>query len=338
MNYTHVCIEALGSQLPSTQLSTASLEQALGPLYARLGIRPGWLETVTGVRSRRVWGAGEDPRAATAQAAQIALDRAGVARSQVDAVVSTSVYKTRLEPSVACDVHGRLGLRSSAMNFDVGNACLGFLSGMTVVANMIELGQIQVGLVVAGEGSREVTQSTLRILGQANADMQTYKDNLATLTLGSGAVAMVLTRRELSTAGHRLLGGVTRSATHHRDLCHGDLNGMTTRPAELLARGVDLARETYQAFRADPALQADRASHYALHQVGRANHQGVIQALGLPKDRAVAIYPELGNVGAAAVPLALERTLGQGGLRPGQNAALMGIGSGLNVSMMSVAW
>ena len=82
----------------------------------------------------------------------------------------------------------------------------------------------------------------------------------------------------------------------------------------------------------------DRISRYALHQVGRANHEAVIKALQLPRERALAIYPEIGNVGAAAVPLALAKTLDQGLASRGDTVAMMGIGSGLNVAMMSVEW
>ncbi len=338
MRYENVCIEALRYELPSQSLQTSAIEGALSGLYSRMGIRPGWLETVTGVKARRVWASGEDPATAAANAAQEALDLAGIARSQVDVLVSTSVYKSQLEPSVACHVHGRLGLRDSCLNFDVGNACLGFMSGMGVVANMIELGQARVGIVVAGESSREVTENTLARLSQPNADMSTYKDNLATLTLGSAAVAMVLVHRDLSTAQHRFLGGVQRAASQHRDLCYGGLQGMTTDPTRLLAEGVRLAKRTFDDFRSDRGLQADRISRYALHQVGRANHEAVIKALQLPRERALAIYPEIGNVGAAAVPLALAKTLDQGLASRGDTVAMMGIGSGLNVAMMSVEW
>ncbi|MED5373169.1 MAG: 3-oxoacyl-ACP synthase III [Myxococcota bacterium] len=338
MRYEKVCIEALRYELPRQSLETRAIEGALSPLYTRMGIRPGWLEAVTGVKARRVWGHGEDPEAAAARAAQEALDHAGIARSQVDVLVSTSVYKAELEPSVACAVHDHLGLRDSCLNFDVGNACLGFMSGMGVVANMIELGQARVGIVVAGESSREVTESTLARLGAPSADMTTYKDNLATLTLGSAAVAMVLVHRDLSTNQHRFNGGVQRSASRHRTLCHGGLDGMTTDPARLLSEGVKLAKRTFEDFRGERGRGARPIAGYALHQVGRANHESVLKALQLPADRALAIYPEFGNVGAAAVPLALARTLELGRAGQGDTVAMMGIGSGLNVAMMSVDW
>ncbi|HJN76117.1 MAG TPA: 3-oxoacyl-ACP synthase III [Myxococcota bacterium] len=334
MRFEKVCIEALSYELPPQVLTTAALESALGPLYSRLGVQPGWLEAVTGIRERRMWAPGDDAVAAASRACDKALEEAGVPRSQVDVLVSCSVYKAQLEPSVACRVHHDLGLRPGAMNFDVGNACLGLLSGMQVVGNMIELGQARAGLVVAGECSREVTGNTIAKLLEPDADIQRYRENLATLTLGSAAAAVLLVDRSLSVSGHRFTGGVTLSASQHAGLCYGDNRGMTTDPTRLLAEGVRLARQTWDSFRRE---QGD-SSAFALHQVGKANHDTVCRALGIDDRRALRIYPEIGNVGAASVAIAAGMSVEQGAVRPGEGLTLMGIGSGLNVSMLRVDW
>ena len=50
------------------------------------------------------------------------------------------------------------------------------------------------------------------------------------------------------------------------------------------------------------------------------------------------IYPEYGNVGPAAVPMALSQVVKMGRVRKGNRVALMGIGSGLNCAMAEVIW
>ncbi|MCB9746287.1 MAG: 3-oxoacyl-ACP synthase III, partial [Alphaproteobacteria bacterium] len=212
MRFSQVAIESIGTALPAHAMTTAAIEQALAPLYRRLGIQAGWLQAVTGIQERRVWTQGEMPSEVAARAAAQALDVAQVPRGEVDVLVSTSVCRDYLEPSVACLVHGALGLNPSCLNFDIGNACLGFLTGMMMVANLIESGAARTGLVVAGEGSRAVIESTLERLLRPDATASTYRDNLATLTLGSGAVAMVLRRAASSRTGHRFEGGIIRGA------------------------------------------------------------------------------------------------------------------------------
>jgi 3-oxoacyl-[acyl-carrier-protein] synthase-3 len=64
----------------------------------------------------------------------------------------------------------------------------------------------------------------------------------------------------------------------------------------------------------------------------------VIAALEVPGERAIRLYPKLGNVGAAGVPLALSESLDEGRFDNGDTVMLMGIGSGLNTQMMRVEW
>jgi len=338
MQFSQVCIEGLGYVVPTTEITTSSIEQGLTHLYRRMGIRPGWLEMVTGIRARRFWPSGVRPSQVAFQAAEKALADSGVDRSSVQVLVSTSVSKDYLEPSVAALVHGSLGLPSNCLNFDVGNACLGFLSGMVVVANLIELGQIDCGMVVAGESSREPTESTINILSRPGANMKSFRDNLATLTLGSAGVAMVLTSKKRSRTGHRFLGGKALAATEFNHLCIGTSTKMTTDPARLLAEGVKLARRTWSAVHADVDLRPSVVREYALHQVGKANHQAVLKALDVPSDRALVVFDDHGNVGACGVPLTVAISRERKRFGSGDRVALMGIGSGLNVSMMGIQW
>ena len=338
MRYEQVCIEAVSYALPKTVVTTASLETALGPLYRRMGIAPGAIQSLTGISARRFWDVGVQPSDAATLAAENALSASHFDRSQLEVLVSCSVCKDYLEPSTASLVHGNLGLGQRCLNFDIGNACLGFMTGMATVANMIELGQIQAGMVVAGEGSRTVTEATMKRLQQPGVSFAAYRDNLATLTLGSGSAAMLLVHQSIASDGHRLLGGAADAATEWNRLCVGTDTSMKTDPAKLLREGVKLAGQTWQRTRDELALEVSDIQEFALHQVGKANHDSVLQALRLPPNRALRIYPDLGNMGAAGVPLTLAKTLELGRLTPGNTAALMGIGSGLNCQMMGVSW
>jgi len=109
---------------------------------------------------------------------------------------------------------------------DVSNACLGVLNGIVSVANQIELGQAKAGLVVSCESAREINDATIDRLNETGGQLSRpdaealYRECLATLTGGSGAVAVLVTSDELST-GHRrrLIGGSSMSAPEHNGLC-----------------------------------------------------------------------------------------------------------------------
>ncbi|MCB0901593.1 MAG: 3-oxoacyl-ACP synthase III, partial [Actinobacteria bacterium] len=75
-------------------------------------------------------------------------------------LVDTSVCRARLEPSSAVFVHDALDLPSSCLNFDLSNACLGFVNGMQLAGTMIDSGQIEYALIVDAEGSRLIQERT----------------------------------------------------------------------------------------------------------------------------------------------------------------------------------
>lgn len=338
MRYNNVHIASIGYVLPEIEVRTSELEASLSGLYRKMGIKPGWLQAVTGIRARRFWGRGTQPSEVATKAAEIAILKSQIPREKIGAIISSSVCKDFIEPSVAALVHGNLGLLPHCTNFDVGNACLGFLSAIMTIADQIELGKIEVGMIVAGESSRLPTEATIDRLQKPEADMRTFRDNLATLTLGSAGVAMILCSPRMAQHPHRFLGGVAHAATQWSHLCVGTPTKMTTDPTTLLSEGVALAKRTWTDVNKEIDLMPNKTSEYALHQVGRANHDAVIQALSIPPNKALRLYIDNGNVGACGVPLTLAKLIEQGRITKGQKVGLMGIGSGLNVMMMGVEW
>lgn len=338
MRYERVHIQAIEVLRPPVQVTTAEIERSLAPLYRRLGVSDGTLVGLTGVGARQFWPEGTTPSVAAAEAARLLLARNPPPACGVQALVSTSVCKDYIEPPIASLVAGDIGLGEECLTFDVGHACLGFMTGMTCLANLIELGQIECGLVVAGEGSRVVTDATVRRLLEPGVTFKTFAENLATLTLGSMAVAAMLVHERHSAHGHRLLGGATRSAARHSRLCLGTPTEMRTDAATLLREGVALAETTFAAATATLGLDKADIAQFVMHQVGKANHDTLLQRLRLPPDRALRLYPDHGNVGAAGVPFTLATAVERGRIAPGDAALLMGIGSGLSCTILGVRW
>lgn len=339
VSYTRVAIESIAHILPEEVVPTSALEVRLETLYRGIGLKPGLLESLTGVAARRLWPRDVGPAEAATWAARDALSQSALPQSKLGALIYTGVSKDLLEPSMASKVHGALGLPTTCLNFDIGNACLGFLTGLSTVASMIELGQIEAGMVVAGESSRPVTEATMARLSAPGVGFAELKDEMASLTLGSGAAAMLLTRDDLaSRPTRRLRGGTATAATEYSHLCQGTMTRMRTDATRLLSEGVKVAHTTWKQTQTQFALAVSEVAAFCLHQVGKANHDAVIQTLELPPERSPRLYPELGNMGAASVPIGLSFAAQSGLLYQGSRSVLMGIGSGLNSWMMVVEW
>ncbi len=335
--YEHVSISGLAHLDAPHVVTSREIEDQLSSTLDRLGVEPGLLEALSGIVERRVHDAGTKPSEAAAEAGELALARSGVDRSDIGVLVNTSVCRDYLEPSTASIVHGQMGLPETAVNFDVGNACLGFLNGMNVVASMIERGEIDSGLVVNCETSRFTMESTIARLAQDSCDEAMFREQFATLTVGSGAVAMVLTRDDAGD-GHRFLGGLSRALTKHAGLCTGDIHEMRTDTRGLLMAGLEIAaltwKEAVDAFEWDP----ESVDTYVIHQVSKVHTRAVCDTLGLDIDRFPLIYPTFGNIGPAGVPTVLSKAVEDGAVQAGDRVMLMGVGSGINAAAAEIVW
>jgi 3-oxoacyl-[acyl-carrier-protein] synthase III len=338
MRFQNTYIEAMGYVLPPHVVTSGQLEEAFRPTLDRLGLPPGQLEKLSGVKERRWWDPGVQPSTVAAMAGEKALENAGVRREAVDCLINTSVCRDYLEPATASMVAGKIGLSRHAFCFDIANACLGFLNGIATAANMIELGQIETALVVDGESSREPVTATIHRLCNPLATTDTFRDNFATLTLGSGAVAAVVTNGKRSRNRHRVNGVVMRSATEFNQLCLGNPTEMKADPHGLLVHGVGLAVESWPYAIEEFGWKPDQVDEFVCHQVSLSHFTHTFQQLELPLEKALLTFPYLGNVGPASLPLTLALGEAQGRITKGKELCLFAVGSGLGCSIMSVSW
>ena len=311
------------------------IDEQLAETYQRNGLRPGLLAGLAGIEERRWWDDDVSFTDAAAMAGRAAIEQAGIDPSKIGILISTSVCKENLEPSVACAVHHQLGLSTSCLNFDIANACLGFINAMHLAATMLDAGTVEYTLIVDGEGSRHTQQTTLERLRHPNSTAGDVFAEFASLTLGSGAAAMVMARKNRHGNVHRLIGGVGRAGTEHNALCIGSLDRMTTDTHGLLVAGLDLAADAWEASKTDFDW-TEGLDWYIFHQVSKVHTTMLCDRLAIDSSKVPLTFPKYGNVGPAAVPITLASVQDQ--IQPGQRVLCMGIGSGLNTSFSEILW
>lgn len=338
MIFKNVVIQAIAAIEPPIRVTSRELSERLMPTLQRLGIRTDLLEELSGIVARRFWKNGTQPSDAATLAAEKVLSDTQLDRDRIGVIINTSVCRDYLEPSTACIVHGNLRLSEDCLNFDVGNACLAFLNGMDIAARMIEREEVDYALIVDGESSGPITEATIERMLGPDIDEKQFRAEFASLTLGSGSAAMIMARRELAPQGHRYLGSVSRSATEFNNLCRGQMDQMVTETKVLMQEGLKLAAKTFHAAMVALGWVASELDQFIIHQVSKVHTESLVGLLGLDPGKVHKIYPELGNVGPASVPMALARALENGKIRRGDRVALLGIGSGLNCSMAEIVW
>lgn len=348
MRFSQTCIESIGYSLPEEIWTSAEIERRLAPLYERLRLPEGRLELMTGIRERRVWAPDELPGDVSIRSGRRALEAARWDPSRVGALVHGSVCRDHLEPATACRVHHELGLGEECVIYDLSNACLGLVNGMVQVAQMIELGMIDSGLVVGSESARPLLENTIDWLNaNQGLDRKTIKSAIASLTIGSASAAILLVRRDLSRSGTRLIAATARVRSAFHGLCQSGRDEaaadgmkplMETDSEALLTEGVETAGRNFERFLAETGWRREEIARTFCHQVGVAHRRALLERLQLPEANDYLTFDRLGNTGSAALPTALAIGMQERPAPAGTRCALLGIGSGINCLMAGLEW
>jgi 3-oxoacyl-[acyl-carrier-protein] synthase III len=338
VRYTKVKMLGISHIDAPERVSSEDIESRLAPALRRMGIPRGILKKLTGIESRQMFDPSLLPSDGALRAAEKAIAATGIDRSELGVIVNTSVCRDPGETTTAGVVHQKLGLAEDCMSFDVGNACLGFMNGMDLVATMIEQQRTDHGIVVACENTHFAMLETIKRLLEPRTTWTAFRDNFATLTLGCGAVAMILSRATGAAKEHRYLGGVTMAATEHCKLCTAQVDQMITNTKKLFHHGLELGLKTWERAREVLNWQIEDLDQFIIHQVGKAHTEKFARTLGVPLSKIFRLYPDHGNIGPAGVPIAFSKLVASGTLKEGDRIAFMGIGSGINCSMAELVW
>ena len=341
MKFSNLALHSWGIAEPEKFITSDEIEEELSELYRRARLPAGRLELQTGITSRGVWPVGTRPSSIASRAAQEVLKQ--FPKEEVDLLLHASVCRDFLEPATAAQVHHNLGLKASCMIGDLSNACLGVLSSIQMAGNMIENGAIRSALVVSGENSGPLLTETLKLLKtDPSIDRKKIKPFIASLTIGSAGVAILLTHKDLAPKGPLILGGSTLTDSSAVTLCQGDGSGqglmMETDSEGLLVAGVKLSRDNWERTKGILGWHNSDVDKIIPHQVGSAHRYALLNELGLPLDRDFQTFKTYGNTGSAALPLTLIKAANENFFKPHDKIALLGIGSGLTSTMLGMEW
>ncbi|RIK63993.1 MAG: 3-oxoacyl-ACP synthase III [Planctomycetota bacterium] len=346
MRFARACIDSIGYELPPQVVTSVELEERLAPLYRALRLQVGQLEALTGIRERRYWPAGFSMAEGATRAGRKAMAVSSIRPEDIGVLIYAGVCRDNLEPATACAVAEGLGITGAAQVYDVSNACLGVINGIVQIATAIELGHIRAGMVVSCESARQIVDLTIeRMLREAN--MESFRLSLATLTGGSGAIAVVVCDKSMTLAGHAVTCGAIRTDPRHHRLCRwGPDTGipasapmqMVTDAAGVLDHGVALGKRTWQAFLEETGWSVERVDRTICHQVGAPHRETVLKAMGIPLEKDFQTYEYLGNIGTVSLPITAAIAEERGFLEKGHRVACCGIGSGLNCLILGVEW
>ncbi|MGL4209568.1 MAG: 3-oxoacyl-ACP synthase III [Candidatus Adiutrix sp.] len=334
--YDNVVIVGLARDEAPFKVKSSDIENRLKPVMSRLKLPLGLLAALTGIQMRNLYALETKPSQAASAASLKLFKKLDFDRQKLDLLYSTSVCRDHVEPSTASIVQCALNLGGQVKSLDIGSACLGFLDGMDLAALQIENGLAQYALIVAGENSAPILEATISRLMDPKTDRPTFFKNFATLTLGSGGVAMLLGHRKNHPQAPRLLCSVSRSDASANNLCRGDADQMETDATALLTAGVSLAQETFALGQKTFNWHPSAFSRLICHQVSEVNTTKFRESIGFDENILIKTFPLYGNMGPVAIAYTLDLAFEGGLFKTNDSVALMGIGSGLCCTMMEI--
>jgi 3-oxoacyl-[acyl-carrier-protein] synthase-3 len=326
-----IAIESIAYAFPERCLSNAELRSQY----------PDWdfdrLQKRTGVICRFVAADGETALDFALQSCERLAVEDRLRPAEIDAVIFCTQSPDYIMPPNSCLLHGKLGLRTEALAFDITLACSGYIYGLQLATSLIE----------SGAASRVLL---------ATADTYTryiHPGDRATRCLfGDGGAVSVIARSpngrgirsiRCGTAGKHYgkflieAGGmrVARSAETARETVDQSGNVRTAENIKMDGLGVlsffnatvpCAVKKTL----AENQLSPDDVDIFVFHQASHVALESLRMALQIPPEKMVIDLAQTGNLVSASIPVALERALESGRARPGQLAVLCGFGVGLS--------
>lgn len=321
-------IAAVAGAVPEGFLTNADLERMVDTSDE-------WIVQRTGIRKRHIAPEGVAASHLTAQAARIALEKAGVDPLDLDLIIVATVTPDMPCPSTACLVQEMIGARNAAC-FDLSAGCTGFLYGLSVAGSM-----------VASCGFRNAMVAGVDVLSR----ITDWSDRNTCVLFGDGAGAAIVRH---SSAGPGILsfhlgadgraaeflmmpgGGSRRPAS--RDSVEANLHTIKMNGREVFQMAIKKMSEAVTDVVERSGHTLDDVDCLVPHQANIRIIRSLCHRLGFPMDKVIVNIADYGNTSAASIPLALVDAEERGMLKSGDLAVLTSFGAGMTWAAAALRW
>lgn len=294
-----------------------------------------WVRKRTGIAERRMAAPGQGTADLAVPAARAAMEDAGLAPADIDAIICCTLTPDQLLPASANLIQGELGANHAA-SFDLNAACSGFVYGLATANAYIQTGLFKNVLVI---GAEVIT------------NLLTWKHRDTAVLFGDGAGAVALTPSE---NGKGVLSTFLASDGANHDVLQVPLGGSKHRitpenvnddPYRIYMNGQELYKHAIARFieAANAALERagvslDDIDLVIPHQANARIIEAVAERLGIPPEKVVLNIDKYGNTVAASIPLAIHEARQDGRLFDGALVLIVSFGAGLTWASSVVRW
>ena len=304
-----------------------------------------WIQERTGIKERRhvVKGSGETTTTMGVKAAQIAIERSGVAKEDIDFIIFATISPDYYFPGPGVTLQQELGLRTVGA-LDIRNQCSGFVYALSIADQYIKTGMYRNILIVGSE------------LQSIGLDMTTRGRGVSVI-FGDGAGAAVISREEDTSKG--VLSTHLHAEGEHAKELAVLAPGMGGRWVTDILADNDPNDESYfpymngQFVFKNAVVRFSEVIHEGLsannlqvsdidllipHQANLRISQFIQKKFGLTDDQVFNNIQKYGNTTAASIPIALTEAWELGKIKTGDVVVLAAFGSGFTWASAIIKW
>ena len=317
----YASFRSIGAYVPEKILSNADLEKMVDTTDE-------WILKRTGIKERHLAADDEYTSDMGAKAAELAIERSGIAKEAIDLVLCATVTPDYFNmPSTACIISDKIGIRD-VQAFDISAACSGFVYLLSVAKAFIESGMKKNVLVVGAEKFSSIVD---------------YTDRSTCILFGDGAGAAMISATDNKEEGfidlHASADGsyadflVTPAPgsinpASQRVIDEG-LQYVQMKGNETFKLAVKTLTKDVKEILAKNNINSEDIPHFIPHQANYRIIKAVGDALKMREDQVVLTVGKYGNTSAASIPMALNDIWESGRLQRGELMLLDTFGGGL---------
>ncbi|MBO5354024.1 MAG: ketoacyl-ACP synthase III [Lachnospiraceae bacterium] len=276
-----------------------------------------WISTRTGIRQRHFCD-GEKNWELACQAAKHALEKGGIEKEQIGAVIVGTATPDYIMPSMACIIQEELGLPEDIPAFDINAACSGFIYALRVAGSLLQ----------------EEARPYALVLGSEQLSTRTDMTDRSTCVLfGDGAGAVII-KRNTEKKFYGVWGTVgNRASLGCPGHVMGDpyiyMDGQTVFrfATQYMSNAVKQVLEKAE-------LTLEDVDYVVCHQANERIIEYVRKQFKAPAEKFFKNIGKYGNTSAASIPIALTEMDEQGLLEPGKKVVIVGFGAGFTWGSM----
>ena len=290
-----------------------------------------WIRSRSGIERRHFAAEGQTTSDLATRAAEAALANAGLAASDIDALILATSTPDLTFPSAATMVQANLAM-THGFAFDLQAVCAGFVYALATANAMIVSGQATRVLVIGAE---------------TFSKLMDWSDRGTCVLFGDGAGALVLEAQDLSgtNADRGILSTDLHSDGRFKDLLFVDGGVSTGTTGKLRMQGKEVFRHAVEKLAETAHTALDKAGltgedvdWIVPHQANIRIIEATAKRMQVPMDRVVVTVQDHGNTSAASIPLALSVGVARGQIKPGHLIVTEAIGGGLAWGAVVLRW